>query len=612
VVDAGSTILQATVPAGTLPCDSGTCPYDVIADTMGGGYALLNGALTVSLASNPLTCATNAGASVLAWWTAKNYNSGTGNWTDASGNGNTAACVTGGITYSGSDSNWNSQPSLTLNGTSGKCSLATLNLGGSNTTLFVYAVTRTTSSSTTEYVWSYDSASYYARYQATNVIAAFGPAGAAAFTGLTNATPYAWYGYTIGGTPETGGVNVGQSLSGEVGWSYAPGSPMVTSGDFQIGWSGSGNYFTGSITDILVLARTSKPSNTEILCDYDFFNAEYALDQAPTLIACTTVPSTGGLIRCQGSHLVSGTTLSSPGIGNLSTTFLNASTVQATVPAGVYTANLDIAVTNPDGDSFTLVGAVKPLTGVGASCDSWTSVNTGQLIGIFDGDNIACSGTCSNGSQITSAVDLSMFHSATTLAQGTSANQPTWNQNDVNWGGHSSLNFNATSASQFLTQAAWDWNGFGDISAEVLHRESGTYDVNLHYLSTYSSGNWWTAVYQKQLYTTPPSGFLHYGTTIAANTNYEFLSQLHDAGTGGAQLVELNETTTSTIGTRVTGSAGSGFGALSNLSNIAFGASNSAANGLNGSVREFDYSNPALTTSQEQAILTCWHARGFL
>lgn len=619
VLDAGNGYIQMSIANGMLSCsaDAAVCPYDVLVNNINKGhrtpFSTMRGALSVSYTTTPPVCASNAGGSLFSWYNAGSYSSGT--WSDLSGGGHNLTCT--GVTTNSSDSNWNNKASLNFNGTSTECTASSVNLGGGTTTIFVYANTRTTTTGT-EYVWSYSSGSAVARYQTATGAALFvagGSSNAALFTPTLN-IPMAWYGFIIGGNPLTGGVNVGQSSSTEVDFTDGN-SALPTTGNFIVGYDGTTNYFTGTMTDMVVLARTSKPSNSEIQCYYDYFNSQYNLDSSPTITACTSVPSTGGLIRCQGTNIAAGVTVSSPLIGTLTSSRINSTTFQATVPAGTYTLPLDITVTNPDGDAFTMVGAVTPHTNVGTDCDAWSEVNTGVLVGDYLASTVACSPDCSaTGHSITSAIDNTYMHAATDLAQGTMANQPTIKVADANWGGNNSFSFTST---QWLTTSSYlfNWNFGGttdtDIYFFVFYRTVASLSSGTDYeIADYSNDNMRIAVFHNQQYMVPPGSLFFYSGTLSNSTDYAMSAAELDAGVTGSHYVQLNQTTTSTPGTPQNTTAGSTSG-LPDNSNLFFGASNGGSAGANSTVYEFIVANKLLTTgggSQEAAILACAHAKG--
>jgi hypothetical protein len=601
-----STSLSAVLPSGTYPVsEPNFFPLTVINPS---GMATTSSQFMINNVATPSSI---LAGNCLLWVTGSSYSSGT--WTDLCTYGQSLTFSANPTVNSG-DAQFNGQTSLTFDGATVKASKAGFSLESGNG-LWCMAVSRMTTFATADTVWTYGTEAL-ARYNTTTVLSTFGDAlgQSAAYTPgftLTNQT-IGWYGYDVFGSPDyTIGILQGlgppESTSSPASWS------IPSSATFIVGsqTTGGSNFFNGKLAELV--CANEYPGATLIGEIYNYENAKYALDAQPSINNITAVQPTGGQpVRFGGSNLSQGGTAAAASFGGSlgSTTCRKSASsgmmcvaVEGTLASGTYSGMSNGTVTNADGQAFTQGNGIivtpfdDPWAILGSTLVSWGSAGAVTCPG----------GSCTNGSNVSGAVDLSAL--GNTWTQGTTANQPTLVSSDAHFGGQPSLAFTGSGSSGEFLQVATANIGTGWWSSAVFFMSA----VYVTGVESGSAGAVFTLVsgdFDCRLTTAgDPTVFLMTSSESVASNKFGVAGTLYcyatNIGTGsGTNTIGVNWQN----GTEVNGSFTTGAN-LSGAINFAVGARTDGTIYIIGNIAEWFVANAVPNSTKLTALQGYFHTK---
>lgn len=434
----------ATVP----PSAAGT--YSCFSQNSDGSRAVAISGLTIATTQN---CTAVFGANAKAW-VRSDTGLTTGSWADKTGNGNTFT-GSGGLTVNASSSFFGGDPSVTCDGTSGGYTTGSSVSWGS-AEYWVLATYRPTTSSALNYVAEVAGSGG----DITLLINGLTPELVSTGGNVTRSaaiTTLSGYQSYVGADTTTGSVSVANETP-TTGAITAPTSSSTVTLSLC-----HHNTAFGHIELVEACFVNVKPTLPQLAAYAQYENLRYSLSfpsvpsyggvQAVTPIygTVTGAAASGGFRVGLAGAYAGGTVAISGGILSTTSVQFNGSTsVESVVPAGTYTPGLyNVTYTNPDGGSVTAINGFRVVAGsLGASATVDPMLCGGTTTAAWwDGNAnyVTCAGgACANGSGASGAVDRSF--NVNSLAQPTSADQPTWNSSDVNLGNLPSFSGNATSA----------------------------------------------------------------------------------------------------------------------------------------------------------------------
>jgi len=452
---------QAKVTAGTTTSLTVTIPalaagtYDVFVNNPGCGATTMRATMVVTAVENP---SVTLGADMLGWHIASNISGST--WTDSpSAPYGQNLTFPSAPTVTTSDANFNNQTTVTYDGTATKATNASYSLEG-GTTLWTFCVYRTTSATGQRTLASYLPTSggiAFHFYQVTGTSLVANASGTTVTwpTSVATNVTYASYGYVSAPT-STATVGVMQAIGSSETSATSVLATETTPGTFGIGVdTGNNNFFAGQIAEC-VESRV-KPSAAQYTKIYTYEQAKYAMDQAPTITASTTLPTAGGVVRIQGTNYLNGATILAGSLSVSGSTLRRSSPVsvyEATIGAGSYVSGTTYNETYDGPDNQTVTA--PNLLSVASSLDPF-GICGNHLVVWVRGDAAICSGApcTTTGQSVTGATDLSAW--GNDLAQSTGAAQPTWNKANANGNGMPSFHFDSTGGAQSLKTTTFDY-----------------------------------------------------------------------------------------------------------------------------------------------------------
>ena len=306
-------------------------------------------------------------------------------------------------------------------------------------------------------------------------------------------------------SPTAGSTNGGTSVT-------LSGSNFLSGATVKFGSAAATNVVVVNNTTITVItpANSSGAVNVTVTNpdgQSSALNSAYTYNLPPSLTSASpSVGSTNGgtSVTLSGSSFLAGATVIFNTSAATNVVVVNSSTITATTPANP-PGPVNVTVTNPDGQSATLVGVVTPLTNAGfeLGASGWVSYGRSGSAAIVTNSSLAHSG--SNFLQLTSQAGNHPSYNA--ILSGSSQYLP-------------------VSPGDVITYGGWVARASGDGQAHWALQVTDSNKANATYVSTTNAtASTWTLFQQSY---TIPAGKAYvrfyaelYNNTMTAQVNFD-------------------------------------------------------------------------------------------